>query len=202
MMNYLYDLLLRIGNWAYFLVFLAACLESAVFLGLIVPGESIVLASGFLAARRWFDLDVLIVAVFAGAVVGDNIGYQLGRRFGRRWLVRHGHRFGVRPAKVARVDAFFEQHGGKAVLLGRMIGFARALVPFIAGSSRLPYARFVVYNTLGAALWSVVTVLLGYFLGESWHIAERWMGQASAVIGAALLAAILFGWWRRRRHRS
>ncbi|MFL6649593.1 MAG: DedA family protein [Sulfurifustaceae bacterium] len=200
MLGYLYDLLLRLGNWAYFLVFVAAALESAALLGLLVPGESIVLAAGFLAAHRWFEVDVLIVAVFAGAVLGDNTGYALGHHFGRPWLLQHGHRLGVRPAQLERVDTFFEQHGGKAVLFGRMVGFARALVPFVAGSSRLPYGRFVVYNALGAAIWSTITVLLGYFLGESWHIAERWMGRASAIIGAALLAAILFGWlWRRRR---
>lgn len=200
MLSYLYDLLFRLGNWAYFVLFVVATLESAAFLGLLVPGESIVLAAGFLAAHGWFDVDVLILAVFAGAVLGDNIGYELGRHFGRPWLTRHGHRFGVRLAQLARVDAFFERHGGKAVLLGRMIGFARALVPFVAGSSRLPYGRFFVYNALGAAIWSTITVLLGYFLGESWHIAERWMGRASAVAGAALLAAILFVWlWRRRR---
>lgn len=200
MLNYLYDLLLRLGNWAYLFVFVVAALESAAFLGLLVPGESIVLAAGFLAAHRWFDLDVLILAVFAGAVLGDNIGYKLGRYFGRPWLIEHGSRLRVQPAQLARVDAFFERHGGKAVLLGRMIGFARALVPFVAGASHLSYGRFFVYNALGAAIWSPVTVLLGYFLGESWHLAERWMGRASVIAGAALLAALLFGWlWRRRR---
>jgi undecaprenyl-diphosphatase len=98
------------------------------------------------------------------------------------------------------VDAFFQRHGGKAVLIGRFIGFLRALAPFVAGSSRMPYGRFLAYNVTGAILWTVACVFLGYFVGAAWPIAEKWVGRAGLVLGLVVVAAA--AWWLRRRHRK
>lgn len=191
MLDYLVDLIGRLGRWSYGVVFLAATLESAAFLGLLVPGESVVVVVGFLAGQGLFDLDALIVVVALGAVLGDNIGYELGRRLGRPWAARHGSRLGLTEARLRRVDEFFSKHGGKAIFLGRFVGFARALVPFVAGSARLRYIVFMPYNLLGAALWAATFVLLGYFLGQA---AEQWVGKAGAVVGGIVLV-ILAGVW-------
>ena len=123
----------RLGHWGYLLIFLGATLEAAAFLGLLVPGETLVVCSGFLAARGLLDVGDLIVVVAAGAILGDSIGYELGRRLGRPWLVHSCRWVGLRAAHLERVDAFFARHGGKTVFLGRFVGFARALAPFIAG---------------------------------------------------------------------
>ena len=151
-------------------------LESAAFLGLVIPGESLVLVAGFLAAQGALDLDVLIVAVAVGAAIGDSIGYEMGRQMGRPALLRYGGRFGLNEARVQSADDFFARHGSKAVFLGRFVGFARALVPFLAGSSHMAYRTFLPYNVLGAVLWASAVALLGYFLGASWQTAERWIG--------------------------
>jgi len=193
------DFVWRIGSWGYGVVFVGAALESAAFLGLLVPGESLVIVSGALAAADLFELPALIGVVSAGAVVGDSIGYELGRRLGRPWLLRRGARLGFHRHRIEAVDAFFERHGGKAVLIGRFIGFLRALAPFVAGSSRMPYWRFLAYNVAGGVLWSVACVLLGYFVGAAWPIAERWVGRAGLVLGLAAVATAV--WWLRRRHR-
>jgi len=100
--------------------------------------------------------------------------------------------------RLDRAEAFFARHGPKAVFVGRFVGFARALVPFVAGASRMPYRRFVVYDALGAALWTVGFVLLGYALGASWRVAEQWIGRASMVLAAAAGIAVLALWARRR----
>jgi undecaprenyl-diphosphatase len=204
MLDYLVNLVGRLGHWGYLVIFLGAMLESAAFLGLVVPGESLVIAAGFFAAQGLFDLGDLILLVAIGAIIGDSIGYEMGRRMGRPTLERYGGRFGWRKARIKRADAFFSRHGGKAVLLGRFVGFARALVPFLAGSSRMPYRKFLLYNVLGAALWSPAMLLLGYFLGEGWKTAERWIGRASAIIGGAALFIALLAWlWRWAvRHES
>jgi membrane protein DedA with SNARE-associated domain len=136
---------------------------------LLVPGESIVLVAGFLAAHGLLEVTPLIVVVALGAIIGDSIGYELGRRFGRPWLIRHGHWLRIRPAHLARTDDFFQRHGGKTILLGRFTGFVRALAPFVAGSSAMSYRQFLTYNALGGILWSVAIVLLGYFFGASWR---------------------------------
>jgi membrane protein DedA with SNARE-associated domain/membrane-associated phospholipid phosphatase len=196
-LDHLIASLSRLGQWGYLLIFLGATLEAAAFLGLLVPGESLVVFSGFLASRRLLDVGDLVVIVAAGAILGDSIGYELGRRMGRSWLVRSGRWVGLGAAQLERVDAFFARHGGKTVFLGRFVGFLRALAPFVAGSSRMPYRQFLPYNVLGGILWSLSFVLLGYFFGASWQVAEHWIGRASAIVGGVLLLVIALLWlWR------
>jgi undecaprenyl-diphosphatase len=183
------------------LLFLGAALESAAFLGFLVPGETIVILGGVLAHAGLLDLPETIVVVVSGAIIGDSIGYELGRRLGRPWLVRHGRLVGMHGGMLRRVDELFAQHGGKAVVLGRFVGFLRALAPFVAGASRMPYRTFLFYNALGALVWGPAFVLLGYFLGESWTVAERWIGRGGLVVGALLVAAAVL-WIRHHRKRG
>jgi membrane protein DedA with SNARE-associated domain len=198
-LQYLLDLVTRLGDWSYLIIFGAAMLECAAFAGLLVPGESVVLASGFFAHQGILELDALIAAVALGAVAGDNIGYLLGARLGREWLLKRGSRFGLRKKRLAQVEAFFQRQGPRAVFIGRFIGFARALVPFVAGASRMPYRRFVVADALGAGLWTVTFVALGYGLGASWQVAEKWISRSGLVLGAILLLGAALFWVRRRR---
>ena len=200
-LDFLVDLVTRLGHWGYVIIFVGATLESAAFLGFVVPGESLVLVAGFLAAAGALDLVPLLVVVTLGAVIGDSIGYELGRHLGRRWLTRFGPWLGFRPERLDEVDRFFDRHGGKSVLLGRFVGFLRALVPFVAGASRMPYSRFLFYNAVGGGLWAVSFVLLGYVLGASWYVAERWIGRAS-MIGLAMIIVIAGALWLRRRRRQ
>lgn len=203
MVEYLINLVGRLGHWGYLIIFLGAMLESAAFLGIFVPGESLVLVGGFLAAQGTFDLDALIIIIAAGAALGDSIGYELGRRLGRSALTRYGGRFGLNEQRIAKTDAFFDRHGGKAVFLGRFVGFARALVPFLAGSSQMRYRKFLPYNLIGAALWSAVITLLGYFLGASWQRAASWIGRASAILGGLILFGLFLVWlWRWMVHHE
>lgn len=201
MLERLLDLVAGLGHWSYLIIFGAAALECAAFAGLFVPGESLVLASGFLAHRGVLDLGPVMIAAALGAVVGDNIGFQLGARLGREWLLHHGRRLGVTPARLGRAERFFERHGPKAVFVGRFVGFARALVPFVAGTSRMKYARFLAYDALGAVLWTVAFVLLGYLLGASWRVAEKWIGRGSLILGL-VAGVVLLVLWRRRRVSS
>ena len=201
-LQYLLDLVTRLGDWSYLIIFGAAMLECAAFAGLLVPGESLVLASGFFAHQGILELDAVIAAVALGAVAGDNIGYLLGARLGREWLLKKGSRFGLRKKRLAQVDAFFQRQGPRAVFIGRFIGFARALVPFVAGASRMSYRRFVVADALGAGLWTVAFVALGYVLGASWQVAEKWISRSGLVLGAVLLIGAVWLWLRRRRRRA
>ena len=136
----------------------------------------------------------------AGALTGDNVGYWLGRRLGRPWLARHGRKIGIDATVLDRVDDLFARHGGKAVLVGRFIGFLRAMAPFAAGSACMRYATFVLYNTIGATAWAITFVLLGYFLGSSWPVVERWFGRVGIVVG--LVALIASVWWLKRRRAT
>ena len=149
------------------------------------------------------DLPQTIAITIAGAIIGDSIGYELGRHLGRPWLEKHGRLVGMHGGMLTRVDTLFALHGGKAVLIGRFVGFLRAMAPFVAGASRMPYRRFLLYNAFGAVLWAIAFVLVGYFLGESWTIAERWIGRVGLVLGVLVIAAA--AWWIHRvreRHKG
>jgi membrane protein DedA with SNARE-associated domain len=196
-LQYLLDLVARLGSWSYAIIFVAAALECAAFLGLVVPGESLVLASGFFVHQGILKLDAVMVAVAVGAMMGDNIGYYLGQKLGRDWLLRYGSRFGITTRRLQQAELFFLRHGPKAVFFGRFIGFARALVPFVAGASRMPYRRFASYNAAGAVLWTIGFVTLGYVLGASWQMAEKWIGRTSLIL-AGVVALVAFVIWRRR----
>ena len=201
-LDHLIRFLSHLGNWGYVVLFAGAALECAALLGLFVPGESLVLVAGFFAQRHVFDLKVVMLVVVAGAIAGDSIGYELGRRLGRPWLEKHGRKVGLKPKRLERTETFFKKHGGKAVFFGRFGGFARALVPFLAGSSKMKYPVFLLYNAAGALLWGVGFALLGYGLGASWRVAEKWIGRGSLILaGVAVLGFVAWRIWRRR-HRS
>jgi undecaprenyl-diphosphatase len=189
-----------LGFWGYVILGAAATLECAAFVGLLVPGESLVLLAGFFADRGALDLEYVIIAVVAGAIIGDSIGYELGRRLGHPWLERHGRKIGLKPARLERTEKFFKKHGGKAVFFGRFVGFVRTLVPFFAGASEMRYPVFLLYNASGGLLWGVGSALLGYGLGASWHVAEKWLGRGSLILAGLAVAA--FVGWRLWRHIS
>ena len=201
-LQYLLDLVARLGAWSYLIIFAAAALECAAFAGLLVPGESLVLASGFFAHQGILDLFPVMVAAATGAIVGDNIGYLLGSRLGREWLLRRGSRFGLRRRGLARVERFFQRQGPKAVFFGRFVGFARALVPFVAGASDMPYRKFAPYDALGAVLWTIGFVTLGYVLGASWQIAEKWIGRSGLILAVIAAVVAMVIWIHRRRKKQ
>ncbi len=199
MLNHVLNTVGQMGYWAYAIVFLVVFLQCAAVLGFLVPGESMAVFSGFLAGQEVLQVGVAMAVVAAAAIVGNLAGYYLGRRLRRPWILRHGRRFGVRAEHWQRVEQFFDRHGGKTVLLGRFSPLLRALVPFVAGASRLRFRTFVVYTVLGGLLWSALTVTLGYLAGASWQYVERWLGGAATVALAALVLTLVLLWtWRRR----
>lgn len=197
MLDYVTDIAHQLGPWAYLIVCLVVMLECQPLLGLFMPGETLVVASGFLAREGVFDLGALIVVIAAAAVIGDTVGYELGRNLGRGWLQHYGHWFGVRERHLAKVDAYFLRHGGKSVFLSHFMHLLRALMPFMAGASGVPYLRFAFYNTLGCILWAAIFVVLGYFFGQSWELLHHWAGRAGALLGAFVIFLLALGWiWR------
>jgi membrane protein DedA with SNARE-associated domain/membrane-associated phospholipid phosphatase len=204
MLDSLIDLVSRLGHWGYLLIFLVVVLECQAFFGLFMPGESLVLLGGFLAGQGVFDLRVLVFAVAIAAILGDSIGYELGRHFGREWLLKQGKRFGLRQEHVDDVDGFFVRHGGKAVFSSHFLHVLRALMPFVAGAHRMRYLTFLSFNALGCIAWATTFVLLGYSAGESWHVAAKWIGRASEIVGGALLLVLALGllWHWLWRHEA
>jgi undecaprenyl-diphosphatase len=172
----------HLGIWGFVIVFLVVLLECQAIIGLLFPGESMVLASGFMAAQGIFPLSDLILVVLLAAMLGDTISYELGRRLGRDWLLRRGKRFGITASRLDRVESFFPRHGGKAIFFSHFIHLGRALMPFLAGSSKVQYRRFFLYNAAGCLVWAALFAILGYLAGESWRIVHQWIGRVGLTL--------------------
>lgn len=190
----------HLGHWGYLVVFIVVLLECQAVIGLFLPGESLVLLGGFLAGQGAFDPYILTAVIIAAAVVGDTIGYLVGLRLGQEWILKHGARFGLRQEHIDRVERFLERHGGKAIIGSRYMHLLRVLTPFMAGAHRMPYGRFLFYNTVGVVTWSALFVFLGHLAGNAWLRVSHWIGYGSEILlGAALVVGLGIWWWRRRR---
>lgn len=197
MLNYLVNVAGQLGHWAYLVIFIVVVLECQALLGLVMPGESLVLLGGFFSEQGLLDPGDLIFVVSVAAILGDSIGYELGRHLGPCWLRRHGARLGLRQVHLDRVEGAFVRHGGKAVFGSHFLHLLRALMPFVAGIHRMRYLKFLLFNAAGCIIWASVFVSIGYLAGASWHVAAKWIGRASEIGGGALLLVIVLGWlWR------
>lgn len=173
----------------YAAVAVVSFLESLAFVGLLVPGTVFLVVVGGLAAAGVFDLPAVFWCSVAGALLGDGLSYELGKR--GEGLFRHGNRL-LKPGYLEVGQRFFEKHGGKSVFLGRFLGPVRPIVPFVAGVTRMPIARFYGWNLLSALLWSATYLTLGAFLGHGWRLVRVWSTRAGLLIVALILVALLF----------
>src|SRR5215471_7173592 len=148
------------GPWAVGAVFFLAAAETALFLGFLVPGELAVILGGVLASRAHVPLAGILVAV-AGPILGDSIGYYLGRRYGEN--VRHKRH----TKHWAKAQSWIKKRGAPAVFFGRFVAFLRSFVPAAAGVARMPYKRFLLWNVAAGVLWGTGSALLGYVAGEN-----------------------------------
>jgi membrane protein DedA with SNARE-associated domain len=184
---------------AYAVIALLVFGEAALFVGFVLPGETAVLLGGVMAATGKLSLTAVLVVVVVAAVVGDSVGYEVGRQVGPRLLrTRAMRRHSDRLDGARRV---LRERGGWAVLLGRFTAFLRAVMPGMAGLSRMPYGRFLVFNALGGLLWGSGVVLLGYFAGGSYAKVESTLGRSTTAAAVVVLAAGLV-WWRVRARRQ
>lgn len=164
-------------------------------MGLPLPGETALIAAAVLAQQGHLDLGLVIALAAAAAIVGDNLGYVIGRKAGRRLLERPGRLARQRRALLEHTERFFERHGPKAVFLGRWVVVLRYTAAWMAGVHRMPWKRFVLWNALGGIGWATTVGLLAYTAGEAAGGAVEAFGVAAAVLlGLVLLAALA---WRR-----
>jgi undecaprenyl-diphosphatase len=175
-----------LGAWTYLIVGAFAFAETGAFVGLVVPGETVMLLGGAVAGQGAIDIYLLIAIAWFAAWAGDTTSFFLGRRLGREFVMRHGPRVGISHERFERVEDYFSRHGGKTIFIGRFISLVRAFAPFIAGSSGMRYRAFVPYSVLGTGLWASAHILIGYFFSRSIETAAKYAGK-----GAFLLATLI-----------
>jgi membrane protein DedA with SNARE-associated domain/membrane-associated phospholipid phosphatase len=186
-MDFLFDLA---GPVALVLVFAIAMAEGGLLVGLFLPGEAPLIIAGVLAYQGRVHLAAVLIAASLGAVMGDSIGYWLGRRYGSKLETTGlGRRIGEQRWEKSR--AYVRERGGKAVFFGRFVSIFRTLAPPVAGSAHMPYRRFLVWNVPAAVIFAIGLVMAGYLAGSSWHLLEEYLGQASLVIGIIVVVLVV-----------
>jgi len=189
-----------VASYGYALLVVLVGLES---FGIPLPGETALVTAGAFAALGRLNIAGVIIAAAAGAILGDNAGYWLGRKGGIALVHRYGRHVGLDDGKLARVQGFFERHGAKTVFIGRFIALLRSWAAALAGVACMPYHTFTLYNALGGLTWAALFGSLGYVFGRNLPRLERYIGQASLVVVllGALVVLLWLGarWFREHR---
>lgn len=161
-----FDLKELIQSIGYIGIFGIVFAESGLLIGALLPGDSLLFTAGFLASQDILSFPLLLIVVFVAAIAGDSAGYTTGKRYGHR-IFKKTDSILFNQKHIVRAEAFYERHGGKAIILARFMPIVRTLAPILAGVGKMPYRTFLGFNIIGAFLWAVGLSALGYFLGKS-----------------------------------
>ncbi|MFZ0343468.1 MAG: DedA family protein [Gaiellaceae bacterium] len=182
-------------SYGYLVVFLLVLIES---IGVPVPGETALIGAALYAgSTHKLEIWAVILAAIAGAIVGDNIGFSIGRYGGARILLRHGHRIGLHEGRLKIGIWLFRRHGGKVVFWGRFVSVLRTYAAFLAGTNRMAWPRFLVFNAAGAIVWATFFGVVYYVFGSAIQRLSTAVDIAFGVAGVAALVA--FAVWSKRK---
>ena len=180
------------GYWA------VAAIIAVESMGIPLPGEATLIAAAIIAGTSHeLDIAFVVIAAAMGAILGDNIGFWLGRELGYRLVLRYGRYIGLDLSRIKLGQYLFLRHGGAIVFFGRFVSLLRALAAFIAGANRMPWLRFLAFNAAGAVLWSVLYGAGAYYLGKE---ARHMAGPIGSIIGGIAAVSVLAGIFYLRRH--
>ena len=177
--------------------------------GIPFPGETMLLLASFYAAiDNHLQLPIVIACAALGAILGDNLGFYVGRTGGKAFVHRYGRYIFLKPERMKRAEQFFAKHGDKTVFFGRFIAVLRAWAAFLAGVNQMRWRTFLIYNAAGGILWAIIYGLLGYFAGRIFHnnfmLVEHYAGLLSLILGGIIVAVvivILIVYYVRRRRK-
>lgn len=193
-----FDLASLLKTVGYAGIFAIVFAESGLLIGFFLPGDTLLFTAGLLASQGVFEIRVLLPLCFIAAITGDAVGYSFGHRVGRR-LFDRPNSFWFRKHHLEAAEAFFEKHGGKAIVLARFVPVVRTFTPIVAGAAAMPYRRFAFFNFAGGLLWAVGVTLGGYALGEVIPDPDRYLLPVVALIFLASVAPGAIHFWRDLR---
>jgi membrane-associated protein len=203
--RYLLELAANYGTWIYGILFVIVFAETGLVVTPFLPGDSLLFATGAIAASGALDARIAIVLLAIAAIAGDAVNYSIGRSAGHRiiQLARTDARWArwVNPVYIERAHAFFERHGGKAIVLARFVPIVRTFVPFVAGVAEMSYRTFALYNVTGGIAWVVICIGAGYLFGNVPIVRENFSLVALGIVIVSLLPMV-FEYLRYRRESS
>jgi membrane-associated protein len=183
-------------------VMLIVFAESGLLVGFFLPGDSLLFSAGLVAGIENRPNIVLLVALaFIAAVVGDQVGYVIGKRTGPHLFTREDSRW-FKQSNVQRAHAFFERHGPKAIVLARFVPIVRTFTPVLAGVSEMSYRTFVTFNVVGGLLWASLATLLGWGLGDRYPKLENYLTPVAGLIVLLSVLPMAYELWKHRREAT
>ena len=187
--RHLGELVAQFGPWVYAILFAIIFCETGLVVTPFLPGDSLLFVAGGLAALWGMNVHLLVVLLVAAAILGDAVNYAVGRYLGRHLFTDRTSRF-LNPRHLERAHAFYERHGGKAIVIARFVPIVRTYVPFVAGMAEMSYPRFAFYNVAGALLWVVSLCYAGYFFGNLPFVRQNLTLIIFGIIGVSLLPIV------------
>ena len=186
-----------IASYGYWAVLLIVGLESS---GLPLPGEAtLVTAAIYAATTHGLSIEWVVAAAAVGAILGDNIGFWVGRELGVPLLKRYGGKVGLDPHKLKLAQYLFQKHGGKIIFFGRFVAVLRAFAALLAGANQYPWVRFLAFNAAGGIVWATLYGTGAYLFGRSIH---KIVGPVGIVLAVAAVIAIVFAWRFLKSHEA
>lgn len=184
-----------VDDFGYVVLFLGVMAENA---SLPVPGETILIIASFYSHHGHLNLGYVILLATAGCILGDNISFYVGRRLGRPFVQQYGKYLLITPKRLAFVEHFFEKHGDKTIFIQRWITGVRVLGALVAGTTHMPWQRFLLFNCLGASTWVTAISLMAYTFAVNLPLLIKIIGRSGWVLLGLLLAIGLFFYLKRR----
>ena len=195
--RHLTDLAQTYGAWVYAVLFLIVFLETGLVVTPFLPGDSLLFVAGTIAAAGALNVHALVLLLIAAAIAGDSLNYAIGRYLGPRVFRFDDSRF-FKRAYVDRTHAFFERHGGKAIIIARFVPIVRTYAPFVAGIGAMRYRRFLMFNVTGALLWVALLAYAGFFFGNLALVRNNLTAVILGIIVLSIMPGIV-EFWRARR---
>ncbi|MFJ8513890.1 VTT domain-containing protein [Lysinibacillus xylanilyticus] len=189
---HLEEIIHKFGNLSYFVLFAIVFVETGVVIFPFLPGDSLLFASGALAAAMSaFNMWILIPVFLAAAILGDTMNYHIGHKVGTSIPPKSFLGRVVKKERMEAAEKFFNKHGGKTIVIARFMPFIRTFIPFVAGASKMKYGYFIMYNVLGAVLWVFSCTLLGYFFGNIPIIKDNFSTVLILIILISVVPAVI-----------
>jgi membrane protein DedA with SNARE-associated domain len=188
-------------SYGYIIVFLAIMIES---MGVPFPGETMLLIASAVCGTAGSSLSIVgvISSAAGGAIVGDSLGYWIGREGGRKVIKKYGKFVGLTEDRYAKAQEYLKKHGGKAVFFGRFVSIARTWIAVLVGAHHFNYPQFLIYNVLGGVVWAVIYGTIGYVAGTNLPLVEKWVSRAGITLTIIAAGVIVYLWYLRKKRKA